>query len=687
MALPTVQSRLQKLRSKSTSTPTSANPSRSPSPSRSVMPVTTPTNGREIGTLIVVVLKANHLPNKRHIGKQDPYCVVAVNGKKLRTKAIKKGGQHPEWDEELRFKIYEDIEEPVRNGTPPPPPPKDGKPLDRIKGGTTMKLACFADDMREPDFIGDADVDLTEVLTNGETDEWFTLMNKDRFAGKVYLELTFWSNEPPPQKKVVPAPVVNKNDWAGPGVFVPAGGESQQPQPRIVSSSAIHDHHRRLSESLRPSSSMLDLYQPPYERNHNSTIETLNHSFGDLAVGETKRSETYPPVHNGYRPPSPGFSTFSSTPSNVYDPSTSNTGSGYIYDRPVTPNGPSGFRPRTSLSGQQAPYPPQTPYQPDYESSLSNYRPPPPVRGPRYSIPATSSGFVPLSNPSSINTHPSEPSAFAPPVSHTPASYASQINSGSYPPPVSHTPLPTSYSVPPPSGFYDSMPGTVPPSDSQHISSHLHFFPLSTPSIPPISATPLPYGGYSPGPAGPEIPTAPSNSSLSSSTGPGGSRPLPLPQGPSYNNLAPSNSQLLANYSPSRVNGLVPPPPPPVPFPSVPPPPPLRSSHSGSPLSHSPQSNSPQPPSSEFQQNAMPGPPPLPQPPSQYKPRTPSRRASLPVPPSHSNFQPLPAPPRFGEYQNIPPPPLPPSQSGPMYQPGPPPQPPQPPTTVSYGGY
>ena len=77
----------------------------------------------------------------------------------------------------------------------------------------TMKVACFADDPREPDFIGEADVDLTEALTKGETDgkcathfsasvcsycilssEWFNLSNKEKFAGKVYLELTFWSN-------------------------------------------------------------------------------------------------------------------------------------------------------------------------------------------------------------------------------------------------------------------------------------------------------------------------------------------------------------------------------------------------------------------------------------------------------------------------------------------------------------
>lgn len=33
-----------------------------------------------------------------------------------------------------------------------------------------MALACYADDPREPDLIGESKVDLTEVLTKGETD-------------------------------------------------------------------------------------------------------------------------------------------------------------------------------------------------------------------------------------------------------------------------------------------------------------------------------------------------------------------------------------------------------------------------------------------------------------------------------------------------------------------------------------
>jgi hypothetical protein len=39
-----------------------------------------------------------------------------------------------------------------------------------------MKLSCYADDPREPDLIGQTDVDLTEVLTKGETDGECNLM-------------------------------------------------------------------------------------------------------------------------------------------------------------------------------------------------------------------------------------------------------------------------------------------------------------------------------------------------------------------------------------------------------------------------------------------------------------------------------------------------------------------------------
>lgn len=101
---------------------------------------------------------------------------MSLNGEKRRTRAIKRGGQHPEWDEEVRFSLLEDPDvERTANGknTPPPLPPKNSKGPRKIKGGTSMKLQCFADDPREPDLIGETMVDLTEVLTKGETDGAF----------------------------------------------------------------------------------------------------------------------------------------------------------------------------------------------------------------------------------------------------------------------------------------------------------------------------------------------------------------------------------------------------------------------------------------------------------------------------------------------------------------------------------
>jgi hypothetical protein len=138
--------------------------------------------------------------------------MVILNSERRRTRAIKRGGQHPEWDEEIRFTLLEDDGEAVNLEMPPPPPPKHGKYAKTIKGGKNMLLSCWADDSRDPDLIGEATVDLTEVLTKGETDgrspsdctllqgltlsytEWFTLTNKDKYCGEVYLELTFWSN-------------------------------------------------------------------------------------------------------------------------------------------------------------------------------------------------------------------------------------------------------------------------------------------------------------------------------------------------------------------------------------------------------------------------------------------------------------------------------------------------------------
>ncbi|GLB33617.1 putative protein kinase C conserved region 2 (CalB) containing protein [Lyophyllum shimeji] len=636
---------------------------------------------REIGTLIVVVLKANHLPNKRHIGKQDPYCVVTVNGEKRRTKAIKRGGQHPEWDEEIRFTLYEDTSDITNhtahaNGTPPLPPPKETKGPKKIKGGRTMKIACFADDPREPDFIGDADVDLTEVLTKGETDEWFTLMNKDKFSGKVYLELTFWSNEPPPEKKVTPKPAKSKQ-YAGPGSFVPAGESPSGPldgtshPSRVVSTGSVYDHSRQNSDSipssLRASSSLarLDLYVPPYERNKVSPVDKIANEFGDFGLSDHHRRESFAPPRGGHtpRPPSPGYSS-PSRQTHGYDSSISGA-SAYSFDHS---SGHSPHHPRTSGAHYQAPY------QPQYEAQPATYHAP--ARGPRHSIPTSSSGFVPLSNPSgftSLPSHTSEPSHLA--------GLPTAFNASQFNPQPTYTPQ----TAAPPNVLVPSSGTFVPQQSFPQAQSFQYspYPPSTTPAPLPYAATPVPgqlpptqalpqgYQTYAPTPspsheAG-SVPTLPQTTSLSSSLG-AGSRPLPVqpqvvytqPQGPVYS-IPPSGSsqQPINSFTPPQpANAVYPNTGTYQPLPPPPPPPPAQLTVGQPQPSYVPNGQ----PSA-----LIPPPPPPPLQSNAPNPRT-RRQSSLPQPPVLYQQAPQPA------YQPPPPPPPPPSEY--LTHPLPPPPPP-----------
>ena len=57
-----------------------------------------------------------------------------------------------------------------------------------------MKVACYADDAKEPELIGECVVGIDDVLKQGEVDEWYTFTHKDKYSGEIYLELTFYSN-------------------------------------------------------------------------------------------------------------------------------------------------------------------------------------------------------------------------------------------------------------------------------------------------------------------------------------------------------------------------------------------------------------------------------------------------------------------------------------------------------------
>ncbi|KAG0150675.1 hypothetical protein CROQUDRAFT_676319 [Cronartium quercuum f. sp. fusiforme G11] len=166
--------------------------------------------GKPLGTLIVVVLKARNLPNKQRIGKQDPYATCTYLSHRKRTKTDKRGGQHPVWDDELRFEVYEHIKDVMPStsvattSTGGVAPVKSGDPALGMGGNPGVKelrVAVYADDPRDPELIGEGKVELTETLKKGEFDDWVTITNKGKYQGEVYLEMTFYSAKPPPDKQ------------------------------------------------------------------------------------------------------------------------------------------------------------------------------------------------------------------------------------------------------------------------------------------------------------------------------------------------------------------------------------------------------------------------------------------------------------------------------------------------------
>lgn len=106
-----------------------------------------PTMSTELGTLVVVVLKARNLPDKHSFYKQDVFAQITLQGETKKTKIEIKGGQHPVWDEELRFPVY-----------------------DKGKSGMMMEVSCWSKEPRSNDLVGKGELDISETLRTGEFD-------------------------------------------------------------------------------------------------------------------------------------------------------------------------------------------------------------------------------------------------------------------------------------------------------------------------------------------------------------------------------------------------------------------------------------------------------------------------------------------------------------------------------------
>ncbi|KAK4448229.1 ingression protein fic1 [Podospora aff. communis PSN243] len=139
-------------------------------------------DGPEIGTLVLVVDRAKNLPNRKTIGKQDPYCAARLGKEAKKTTTDIRGGQTPKWDQELRFIVHDSPDY------------------------YQLKVSVFNDD-KKTELIGEAWIDLRDIIVTGggQSDKWHQLACKGKYAGEVRIEITYYDTRPKPEKPVVKA--------------------------------------------------------------------------------------------------------------------------------------------------------------------------------------------------------------------------------------------------------------------------------------------------------------------------------------------------------------------------------------------------------------------------------------------------------------------------------------------------
>lgn len=167
-------------------------------------------DGPEIGTLVLIVDKAKNLPNRKTIGKQDPYCAARLGKEAKKTATDVRGGQTPKWDQELRFTVHD------------------------CPDYYQLKVSVFNDD-KKTDLIGETWIDLRDIILTGggQSDTWHTLNCRSRYAGEIRLEITFYDSRPKPEKPVAkPKAIMSGPDPDAPPPLVQqAGTPKRRPLP------------------------------------------------------------------------------------------------------------------------------------------------------------------------------------------------------------------------------------------------------------------------------------------------------------------------------------------------------------------------------------------------------------------------------------------------------------------------
>ncbi|CAG8577392.1 11125_t:CDS:2 [Acaulospora morrowiae] len=388
---------------------------------------------KNLGELVVVAIKGRNLTSSG-IGKADPFVTFRIGDTARRTKADKRGGQNPNWDDEVRFQLKDE------------------------SSNKKMKVQVYIEDKREHDLIGETVIDLKNVLEKGEVDEWFEVKFRNKYAGEVFLEMTFYSaGEPPPvsaNQRIHPVAPTTIHQTQSPPYKPPS---SNYPPTTPISNNASAP------------------YPPPHNYPPNNPVLSppLQSSKLPPVQQYPPVSQPYPPVSQVNSTPYPPVSQANSTPYPPFSTQYPPVSQGY----PLTPSSQMSTSPQGAMSFPvPTPTPSGAPHTGGYPSFSGypnyNYTPPPPSIGndgmyqqqPPYPPgdshvhPPTSNPnfYPPTSNsnniypPNNANVYPSNNTNVYPPNN---ANVYPPNNANVYPPNNTNVYPPTNNNVyPPPSG-------------------------------------------------------------------------------------------------------------------------------------------------------------------------------------------------------------------------------------------
>ncbi|KAF2475292.1 uncharacterized protein BDR25DRAFT_279302 [Lindgomyces ingoldianus] len=233
-------------------------------------------DGPEIGTLVVVVDRAKNLPNRRTMGKQDPYCAARLGKEAKKTETDKRGGQTPKWDQELRFTVHDSPDY------------------------HQLKVSVFNDD-KKTELIGETWVSLETILTpgGGQSDTWHGLNCKGKYAGEIRIELTYYDTRPkaektPVEKKETARTEVQRPSVGGPRESTPVKRRPLPSDPTGTSPSpAGTPDHRGLQATQ---SGPRNYPTPPRQQRSNEYSTPTHQRRSQLPEGQPQSVERRRPL-------------------------------------------------------------------------------------------------------------------------------------------------------------------------------------------------------------------------------------------------------------------------------------------------------------------------------------------------------------------------------------------------------